>query len=57
MTDDLVANHFKSHMTSNALLTIKLKGDRVKMSVEKILKMLFDDYSYGIFGIQPGRRL
>lgn len=34
MTGDLVANHFASHMTSNALVTTKLKGNLIEMSVK-----------------------
>lgn len=34
MTDNLVTNNFASQMTPNALVTTKLKGNLIKMSVK-----------------------
>lgn len=57
MTNGLVTGHFASQMTYNALVTIKLKANLIKMSIEKSLKMLLDDYLYVILGIQSGQGL
>lgn len=57
MTDDLVTNHFTSQVISRALVATKMKGNLIKMSLKRSLKMLFDDSAYVILGIRPARRL
>lgn len=43
MTNDLGTDHFASQMTSSALVKTKLKENLIKTSVEKSLKMLFEN--------------